>query len=140
MLTVTSRLHKTFRERSAEWVQSGICTFWGQVVLLSPGAFARPSYAALSNMLPEQVWGWLAFLIGLFSLIVLFINGAWRRTPALRMAFSFVRLVIWAGLLMGTLSMDWSSPSMATFAGLLTHELICLYFASRDRRAVSLAG
>ena len=127
------RLHKTFRERATEWVQSAMVTMWGMILLLSPGTFTHPFYQPLAGMLSEPVWGWLSFIVGVASLVVLFINGAWRRTPAFRMVFSFVRVVIWAGLLMGALTIGWQSPAIATYAGLLGHELICLYFASRDR-------
>ncbi|MDO7841066.1 hypothetical protein [Sphingomonas immobilis] len=126
------RFRQTFRERASEWVVSFILCFWGFTVLQSVGLFDRPFYAPLSHAAPQSVWGWGAFMIGLLRLVVLFINGAWWRTPMFRQIGAGFGMMVWIMLMMGALSIEWRSPAIAAYLGLFALDALNLSFASRD--------
>ncbi len=131
------RFRETFRERATEWVVSTVLAGWGFTVMQSPGLFDRPFYAPLAAVGNEQSWGWLAFLIGMARLTFLFINGAWHRTPMLRQLGCAVGMIVWVMLAMGSLSVGWRSPSIATYLGLFFLDALSLSFAARDGALVS---
>lgn len=131
------RFRQTFRERSTEWVLAGMLTGWGFIVAQSPDVFDRPFYAPLGRIAPPIVWGVSALLIGLMRLAVLFINGAWWRTPFFRQIGCVFGLAVWSGLCMGALSVEWRSPGVGVYAGLFFLDALALSFAARDGANVS---
>lgn len=130
------RFRQTFRERAMEWLVSAGLTGWGLIVIESPGLFARPYFAALAQIWPQWAWGWAAFMIGLMRLAVLFINGAWRRTPMFRQIGCGFGLLVWSCLLFGALSVDYRAPGAATYATLFLMDAVSLSFAAADGRAM----
>lgn len=131
------RFRDTFRERMPEWGTSVAQTIWGLIVLQPQPLFNRPFFAPLARIAPEEAWGWASFLIGLMSLVVLFINGAWWRTPLFRQFGCGFRIALWGGLCWGALSVEWGSPAIAYLSLLFIMDTVSLSFAASDgRRAV----
>lgn len=113
---------------------------WGWQVLQPYPLFSRPFFHLLASVAPEGVWGWSAFLIGLGRIIVLFINGAWRRSPALRQIGCGFGLMLWLALAMGAASLDYGSPGWAPYAGLFALDVLSLGFAAQDGRRYRTVG
>lgn len=134
-------LRETWRERAMEWLCAAGQTAWGLIVIRAPESISRPYFQALTKIsagmgLPDVFWGWAAFLNGLIlGLVVLFINGSWRRTPLLRQLGATFRLLVWACLLFGALSVGHASPSSAIAAMLFLMEANSIAFAAADGRA-----
>lgn len=126
------RFRETFRERQMEWALTAGSTGWGAIILQPAAAFERPFYAPLARIAPECVWGWSMFMVGVLGLVVLFINGAWRRTPFFRQIASVSRMVAWSGLMFGTLSVDWQSAASAIYGMILAMEAMALSNATAD--------
>lgn len=140
MLIVRMRQH--FRERQMEWALAAMSTGWGAILMSSPQTLDRPFYAPLRRMFDAATWGWGMFLMGLLGLVVLFINGAWRRTPFFRQVSSGGRVLTWAALLFGCLSVEWQTPAAMIYAGILAMEIMALSNATADatRAKVGAAG
>lgn len=130
------RMRKHFRERQMEWALAGMATGWGAILLSSPQTFDRPFYAPLRRMAPAAAWGWGIFGIGLLGLLVLFINGAWRRTPLFRQISCGGRSLAWAGLLFGCLSVEWQTPAAMVYAMILAMELMAMSNATADGQRI----
>ena len=131
------RFRETFRERMPEWGTSFAQTVWGVIILQPPALFDRPFFAPLARIASEAAWGWASFSIGIMSLVVLFINGAWYRTPFFRQIGCGFRIALWGGLCWGALSVEWGSPAIAYLSLLFFMDLVSLSFAATDgRRAV----
>lgn len=134
---VGSRLAETFKERFVEWGLAGALLVWGNMVFRSPGLFDRPFYQPLESVAPQLWWAIGAQLIGLMSVLVLAINGAWQRTPMFRMAGCAFRLILWAGLCLGARG----SPGIAYLGLLFALDTVCLLLAARDHgRMLSSRG
>lgn len=131
------RFRETFRERMPEWGTSVAQSIWGAIVLQPYPLFDRPFFAPLARVASEAFWGWSSFLIGLMSLVVLLINGAWWRTPIFRQIGCIFRITLWAGLCWGALSVDWGSPAIAYLALLFVMDTMSLSFAASDGRRAS---
>lgn len=126
------RLQQHFRERQMEWALAAMSTGWGAILMSSPTSFSRPFYAPLHRMFSAETWGWGIFGAGLLGLVTLFINGAWKRTPLLRQISSGTRMMAWAGLFFGCLSVEWQTPAAAIYAGLLFMESMAMSNATAD--------
>lgn len=130
------RFRQTFRERAMEWLVSAGLTGWGLIVIESPRLFDLPYFDALRQIMGQQAWGWLAFLIGTMRLVVLFINGAWRRTPMFRQLGAIFGLLVWSCLLFGALSLNYHAPGASTYATLFLMDAVSLSFAAADGRVL----
>lgn len=126
------RLKQHFRERQMEWALTGAAMGWGALLINSPQAFDRPFYHPLARMASPQVWGWSMFLLGTMGVAVLFINGAWRRTPVCRQIASVGRMFAWSGLLFGCLSFEVQTPAAMIYAMVLIMEGMALSNATAD--------
>lgn len=126
------RLRQHFRERQMEWALAAMATGWGAILIASPQTLDRPFYAPLRRMFPAGTWGFGMMGLGLLGLVVLFINGAWRRTPMYRQVSSGGRMMAWAALLFGCLSIDWQTPAAMIYAGILAMEIMALSNATAD--------
>lgn len=126
------RLKQHFRERQMEWALAAMATGWGAILINSPGTFARPFYAPLRRMAPVEAWGWGMFMLGLLGVVVLFINGAWRRTPLFRQLSSAGRMFAWAGLFFGCLSVEWQTPAAVVYGMILAMEGMAMSNATAD--------
>ena len=125
-------MRQHFRERQMEWALASMSTGWGAILMSSPQTLDRPFYAPLRRMFDAETWGWGMFLLGLLGLVVLFINGAWRRTPLFRQISSSGRVLTWAALFFGTLSVEWQTPAAMIYAGILAMEIMALSNATAD--------
>lgn len=132
------RLKQHFRERQMEWALAGMATGWGAILISSPETFDRPFYAPLRRMAGAGMWGWSMFLLGLMGLTVLFINGAWRRTPFFRQISSCGRMFAWSGLLFGCLSIEWQTPAAMVYAMILLMEGMALSNATADAQRMKI--
>lgn len=138
MLIVKFREH--FRDRQMEWALAAGATGWGGLLINNPDAFGRPFYQPLARIAPAGAWGWSLLTIGAWGLVVLFINGAWRRTPMWRQFCSTARMVAWSGLLFGCFSIDWQPPTASLYAMILLMEIMAMSNATADAQRAKLRG
>jgi hypothetical protein len=126
------RFRETFRDRQMEWALTAGATGWGLILVRNPEVFTRPFYAPLANMASSDGWGWAMFMLGLLGLIVLFINGAWRRTPLFRQVASIGRMFAWFALFFGCVSAAGQSPAAMIYAMIACMEAMALSNATAD--------
>ncbi len=137
--------------RKLEWLLSGFLMSWGVYVMFHPEIFTDPrtaqvfsGMAATTQALtpyPAVIWGMGAFLAGLLRSVALFINGAYTRTPVMRLIGSFVSLFILTQILIAMTRTGVPNTDMVTYAWLVIADLTCAYragidaaFAERQRR------
>lgn len=133
------KLKEHFPARISEWFNGAILTSWGLYLLLNPDLFESPAMevsmremAAMvpAGVNPESVWGLAAFVAGSTRLIALFINGAWSRTPALRLATAAISAFVWTQVVIGLMSVP--NTGLAVYPWLVVIDLVAAYRAGRD--------
>lgn len=133
------KLKDHFPARISEWFNGAILTSWGLYLLLHPGLFDNPAMrVAMQDMAamvpgdsnPESVWGLVAFVAGMTRLVALFINGAWSRTPALRLATAAISAFVWTQVVIGLMSVP--NTGLAVYPWLVVIDLVAAYRAGRD--------
>ncbi len=129
------RFKDTFRERMPEWITSTALFIWGLIVLTQDSTlFSREFFSVLATIASQAVWGWTTMLIGAARVVALFINGAWRPTGHIRALGALFGTIVWAGLIMGYLVLDWNPPALATQAAMLAFDISALWFAAGDAK------
>ena len=83
-LHLSRSLRQTFAVRASEWALALMLLNWSVVLSASPNLFtANSSYAPMAAVMDQETWVLVCFVAGAGRLLVLFINGSWRRTPHL---------------------------------------------------------
>jgi hypothetical protein len=109
-------LRQSFPIRKSEWVAAWTMLCIAIMMLLHPGMFGTGgAYLGMTRFAPQEVWQWVLFTVSLTRLVVLFINGAYWRSPHWRAGAAFLSCFVWwqiAAGLSSTLGLG-----MVAFAG-----------------------
>jgi hypothetical protein len=87
--------------RTVEHMLAWSLVAWSGAVAFPGNMLIGPTFEYLLVIAPEPWWGYSGMLLGTSRLIALFINGNWRRSPALRFvgaAFGFIWWLIVSAL------------------------------------------
>lgn len=124
---------REFPDRAIEWLLGLILFTWGLVVFLTPGLFhTNPIYAGWRSLMgSEHIWGVFAMLCGSARVVALYINGAHRRTPMVRVATAFLAMFVWFWIVTG-MSAVGISTGLAVYPWLMVGEAFSVYRASGD--------
>jgi hypothetical protein len=119
-LHISNSFRQTFAVRASEWALALMLLNWSIVLFANPQLFAdRPSYAPLAAIMPQETWALVCCAAGAGRLVVLMINGAWRRTPHLRAGGAFVACFFWFQITMGFAQSEIWGTGMAIYPVLL---------------------
>lgn len=140
MVIVSLRAH--WPARKMEWLMSGFMVTWGLYVLLNPELFTDPASAIFFEGLrataqpisefPALVWGGICFVVGLGRAVALFINGAWTRTPFVRLIASFVSMFIITQIVLSLWDSGVPNTGLVVYPWLVIADLLSAYRAAVD--------
>lgn len=135
-------LRQHWPARKLEWLMSGFLASWGLYVLVHPTLFTSPETAVLFSGLaelsssfsdyPALFWGWSCFGIGLGRAAALFVNGAWTRTPLLRLTASFMSMFIMTQIVVGLWKSGVPNTGLVVYPWLVVADLLSAYRAAVD--------
>jgi hypothetical protein len=98
----TRSLRETFPARASEWALAVIMFNWYIVLHVNDDLFETgATYHALAGIMAQSTWATLCLIVGGGRLIVLAINGAWRRSPHTRAFCAFVSALFWFEISIG---------------------------------------
>lgn len=133
---IRSSFAEAFFPRLSEWTPAITVAVLGWVLLLNGTLMdpSRPGYSLMLEVAPQPIWGWVMMGFGIARITVLFVNGAWRRSPYARALFAALSMFFWMQV---TLSF---APilgfAFVAYAGLLGTDLVNVFRAMRDARIV----
>lgn len=109
-------LRATFPTRASEWALAIIMFNWSIVLAVNVDLFATGrSYAALTQLMDQQAWALSCLAIGGGRLVILAVNGAWRRSPHLRALGSFLSGLFWFLISAGILQAGAYNTGLAVY-------------------------
>ena len=135
-------LRQHWPSRKMEWMNAFFLSSWGLYVLLHPELFSNPGTASLfggmSAMVsditdyPALVWGGVAFSASLVRAIALFVNGAYARTPVIRVATSFISMFIVTQIFFGLWQSGLPNTGLVVYPWFILADMLSAYRASVD--------
>lgn len=141
MMVVFAHIRDSFAEaffpRWAEWVSAGTLAFCGFILRANDTLMAgatTDAYKVLLAIATQSSWSVVLILFAMARIVVLFVNGAWRRSPHLRATMAFLACYWWT-----TVAMSMSTVFGLAFAfacGFLVLDIGNAYRAARDARTV----
>lgn len=115
---------------------------WGVFTVLHPEMWTRaetaPLLAGMADMVkwtgfnPAAVWGLAAIFVGVIRTAALFINGAYHRTPVVRLATSAMSAFLVAQIIAGLLKSGIPTFGIVTYTTLFLLDLASAYRAASD--------
>lgn len=140
MLIQSLRYH--FPARLPEWFMSGWLVAWGMYVGLHPEMFTDGDTAVLFSGLasvvlwtgypPASVWCLVAISVGFVRAAALFINGAYSRTPIVRLGTSAISAFVVAMIVSGVQQAGVPNLGIVTYSALFLLDLASAYRAASD--------
>jgi hypothetical protein len=133
-------LKKHFPARWPEWFMAGLLFAWGAYVALHPALFTNPATATVmsgmalmaGSLPPAAMWGLSATTVGLIRGSALFINGAYTRTPMIRLIMSFASAFIWTQVVVGLIKSGVPNMGLVVYSGLVVMDIVSACRAAVD--------
>lgn len=138
MLILSLKQH--FPARWPEWFMAGMSFAWGTYVVLHPELFtqdaSRQMLSGLAKMAggypPSAVWGLLTVFLGLIRGAALFVNGAYTRTPLIRLIMSFASAFVWTQICIGLVKSGVPNTGIVVYGGWVVMDIVSAYRAAND--------
>lgn len=109
-------MRETFPGRASEWALGLMLFGWSIVLTMNPDLFAEGrSYTELARWAEQDTWAMICLMIGGGRLLVLAINGAWRRSPHARAAAAFISCFFWFQVTLGLLGAGTGGTGLAVY-------------------------
>lgn len=133
---IRTRFADAFFPRMMEWQAASVMS-WGGFMLFTNDdlmATSPKGYSLMLEWASQPTWAWFASVLGISRLVVLVINGAWRRSPHARAVTAFLACGMWFPL-----SMSFSTTAGWGFVlatGMLCGDALNIIRTARDARTV----
>ena len=134
---IRSSFREAFLPRLPEWHAAGMIFALGWMLSANPDRMATGGGGGYSIMLAiadQPTWSVVLMLFGAIRLLVLLINGAWRRSPWARAAMAFVCCFFWTQIVLSFATTFGFAFILS--AGWLVADLVNVFRAMQDARTV----
>lgn len=135
-------LKKHFPARVTEWLNGGMLLSWGIYVVLHPDLWTNSAtkeiFAEMARVTwgthypPFALWGLSAIAVGGTRLFALFINGAYSRTPAIRLCTSFASAFVWTQVVVSLMRTGVPNTGIIVYSWLVFADILSAYRAGID--------
>lgn len=133
---IRTRFADAFFPRMMEWQAASVMA-WGGFMMFANDDLMATSPKAYTLMLAwasQPVWAWFASILGVSRLIVLIVNGAWRRSPHARAVTAFLACGMWFPLCVSfSVTAGWA---FVLALGMLAGDALNIIRTARDARIV----
>jgi hypothetical protein len=133
---IRTRFADAFFPRLMEWQAALVMCVGGILMIGNPTLMADSAigYDLMLRWADQATWGQFATLLGTVRLMVLAVNGAWRRSPHARAVAAFLSCAVWFPLYVSfSAAAGWG---MVFAAGVLFGDLLNIVRTMRDARVV----
>lgn len=131
-----------FFPRLAEWVAAGVLLALGLMLSFNADLMAKAmaageggGYAFLLTIAGQGVWATTLTVFGTARMLILLINGAWRKSPVARAVTAFLSCFFWTQIVLSFQPTFGFAFVMA--CGWLLTDIVNIMRAARDARTVN---
>lgn len=139
MLTRMVRMRQSFRDRFSEWMLAAIMLGTGWMFSLPPDSLGTPTLTSLSFTMPEGMWAMVCTLLGGARIVVLALNGAWRRQGHARAVLGAGHLMVWTQLSISFINYEIPTPGDVIFVVFVASEIFLMFRASAEAGATDMS-
>lgn len=125
-------LRETFPTRASEWALGTILFLWSILMAADPELLATSRLRGMLSLASQDVWALVTFGVGGGRLLILGVNGAWRRTPHLRAMAAFISCFFWFQFTISIIQLNDIVTGLAIFPVLFMLDVYNVFRASRD--------
>lgn len=130
---ITRSLKETFPTRASEWALGAIIFLWAVMLSANPDLFVESrSFVPLARIFDQDTWTLLCLAIGGGRLLMLAINGAWRRSPHLRAIAAFISCFFWFQISLGFFQAGTYGTGLAVYPVLFALDVYNTFRAAGD--------
>jgi len=130
---ITTSIKETFPTRAAEWATGTILFNWCIVLTSNPDLFTESkSFVELARLMSQHSWAMLCGVVGGGRLLILVINGSWRRSPHLRAVAAFISSVFWFQISIGFFQAGTFGTGLAAYPILFFLDVYNVFRSARD--------
>lgn len=139
MLIQSLKTH--FSARAMEWWGAGAMFSWGYYFVTHPQLLTqsatRETFAGLIRVTdffgqPPVAIGLMAIFTGMIRACALFVNGAYEKTPLIRLLTAFASAYIWTSILVGFFVINIPNTGLVIYPWLVVADVISGYRAGYD--------
>lgn len=134
IITRIARFQDSLRFRLAEWMLAIAIFNWGWVLLLPAPIFDLPQLVPLRNIAPQWAWGTALLLVGSARILILIINGGWRRQAHGRMFAAMLSGFAWLQITLGILNSGIIAPGALIYPLFLGAEFYLIHRCATEAR------
>lgn len=120
--------------RLSEWGLGLILLLWGAILVSPDDTFSRPAFTIMARVASENVWGVVLTALGVTRIVVLLINGAWRRSPHLRAVTAFLSCFVWVQITLSIWGSGIFATALAVYPVLLLMDIYVVMRAAGEAR------
>lgn len=134
---IRSSFAEAFFPRVSEWTPAVIITGLGWVLLVNEALMRTGTgkgYALMLSIAEQRTWAISLIVFGLCRITILFINGAWRRSPIARALAAALSMFFWTQIMLSFAPVF--GFAFVAYAGFLGMDLVNIFRAMRDARIV----
>ncbi len=133
------RFNHKFGQRATEWLFAVFLLGWSATLFAYPSMFDGPAavqFVGLKHTFAQPVWAFGCGFMAVARLIALYINGARRSTPFVRMGMAFVSCFFWYQIALGLFLSGVPTTGWAMYPAILLFEMYNTFRAASDARLV----
>ncbi len=117
---IAQSFRDTFQGRASEWALALVLFNWSVILTVNETLFAdSPSFAAFGQIISQDNLAMACGAVGAARLVVLGVNGWWRRSPHLRAVCSFLGAGFWFLITLGLIQAGTMGTGLAVYPVLL---------------------
>ena len=140
IVTRITRLQKSLNTRFCEWMLAFIMLGLGLMYALPEASMAAPAMMQMTYTMPETAWGIVSVVIGGVRILVLGINGAWKKQGHARAVLGILCLLVWTQTAIVFLNYPPASPGDIIFPIFVISELFLIFRAAKEAGVIDVVS
>lgn len=138
IVTRITRLQRSLNLRFSEWMLAFIMLGLGLMYALPEHSMDAPAMMQMTYTMPETAWGVVSIIIGGVRILVLGINGAWKKQGHARAVLGILCLLVWTQTAIVFLNYPPASPGDIIFPIFVISELFLIFRAAKEAGTIDV--